>query len=200
MLGTFDNLLPLITSFGYFGIFLGVVISGEVLLLLVGALAALGYLKLWLIVVIAVSGIVAHDVAWYLLGHGGRSLEFVKKIGKRIIDRDKYHQIEEKFIKHSVLVILFLRFVYGFRALSLIAAGASKMEFKKFFLYTFLGSSFWAMIFVSLGYFFGQSLSFLNNTIKELHFVVPIFVALIVIVLVVMHFAKKALVKSAKVK
>lgn len=196
----FENLLPLIASFGYFGIFLGVVVSGEILLLLVGALAALGYLKLWLVIVIAVTGIVLHDMVWYLLGRGGRSLEFVKNIGKKIIDPDKYHAVEEKFKKHSVLVILFLRFVYGFRALSLIAAGASKMKFSKFSFYTFVGSSVWAMIFVGLGYFFGQSLNFLANTIEELHFVIPIFTAVAIVVLVVIHFAKKALAKSAKIK
>lgn len=200
MLEISNTLLPLIINLGYFGIFLGVVIGGEVLLVLAGALASLGYMKLWLITIIAVLGIVAHDVIWYLLGRGGRGSEFLKKIGKKFIDEEKYHIIEEKFKKRSVFVILFLRFVYGFRALSLIAAGVLKMGFKKFFFYTLLGSSFWAIIFVGLGYFFGNSLNFLTKTIKELHIVVPIFVALIIIVLVIIRFVKKALVKSAKIK
>lgn len=195
-----STILPLIVSFGYFGIFLGVIISGEILLLLAGALAALGYLKLWLVVVIAVTGIVLHDMVWYLLGRGGRNLEFFKNIGKKIIDPSKYYAIEEKFKKHSVLVILFLRFVYGFRAISLIAAGASKMEFGKFSFYTFVGSLAWAMIFVGLGHFFGQSLNFLANTIEELHFVIPLFSAIVLIVLIIIHFARKALAKSAKIK
>lgn len=186
-------IIAFLNSFGHLGIFLSIALGGEILLLAAGMLTSLGYLNFLEIILAAVLGIVLVDSFWYFLGRAGRKIVFLKNLGKRFIRKESYDHWEKQLRKYSVKTILFLRLIYGFRAFILMAAGAAKMKFSKFFILNFLGSLIWATIFTLLGYFFGHSFNVLKNTIENVYLFIPIVIACILIIILLIYFLKRKL-------
>lgn len=189
----FSTIISFLNSFGSVGVFLGIALGGEILLLGAGVLTSFGYLNLLEIILAATVGVVLIDSLWYFLGRTGRKIVFLKNLGKKFIRKESYDHWEKQFEKYSVKTILFLRLIYGFRAFILMAAGAAKMKFSKFFILNFLGSFIWATIFTLIGYFFGHSFNLLKNTIENVYLFIPIVITCIIIIILLIHFLKRKL-------
>ncbi|MEW6407427.1 MAG: DedA family protein [Patescibacteria group bacterium] len=189
----FSAIISFLNSFGSVGVFLSIALGGEILLLAAGALSSFGYLNFLEIILAAAVGVVLVDSLWYLLGRTGRKIVFLKNLGKKFIRKESYDHWEKQFGKYSVKTILFLRLIYGFRAFILMAAGAAKMKFSKFFIFNLLGSLIWATIFTLLGYFFGHSFNLLKNMIENIYLFVPAAVACILIIILLIYFLKRKL-------
>lgn len=191
-----STIFALLSAYGYLGVFFGIVLGGEILILLAGALASFGYLKLYWVIIFAIWGIVLHDIIWYLFGRYGREINFIKNLGKKLINKEKYQAIEDKFRQHSLKTILFIRFVYGFRAFVLLTAGFLRMNFWEFFVFNLIGSSIWTVIFALLGYFFGASFSILREIIKELYILIPIIFSFCIFTIFLIYFIKSKVSKK----
>lgn len=191
-----STIVYFLINFGYLGVFIGIIFGGEILLIIAGVLASFGYLKPSWLIFFALLGIIFHDIIWYLLGRSGRKLNFIKNIGKKIIKKTKFYHLENKFKKYSIKTIFFLRFIYGFRAFVLLAAGFSKMNLLKFILIDSLGSLFWAIISIFLGYFFGHSFFILKEIIKEINIFLLLVFSFCIIFIFLIYLIKKWLVKK----
>lgn len=190
------SLISLLSNYGYLGILLAIVPAGEILLLLAGGLAFFGYLKILYVVLVAAFGVVIGDSLWYILGRTGREIAFLKVIGKKFIKKERFLHFEKQFEKHSVKTILFVRLIYGFRAFVLMAAGATKIRFYKFFFLNLFGSLIWAAIFTFLGYFFGHSYNFLKDVFKEIYIVAPFVFLILILIIYLVYFLKKKAIKK----
>lgn len=191
-----STIFYILSTYGYLGVFFGIIIGGEILLLAAGMFISLGYLNVKLVIIYALLGIIFHDIIFYILGRYGRKINFLKTIGKKFISKEKIQKFENSFQKHSFKTILFIRFIYGFRAFVLMTAGFSKMNFSKFILIDALGSFLWTIISLLLGYFFAQSFSFLKNIIKELYILAPLVIGIFIIIIFLVHLLKKKLSKK----
>lgn len=73
------------------------------------------------------------------------------------INQGKIAKAENYFLKYGNPSTFIGRFVPVVRQLISIPAGFSRMNFKSFIWYTFLGSGIWVIILAVLGYFFGYN-------------------------------------------
>jgi membrane protein DedA with SNARE-associated domain len=188
-----STIISFLANFGHLGVFLGIALGGEILLLGAGMLTSFGYLGFFEIILAAAFGVVLVDSFWYFLGRTGREIIFLKNIGKRFIKKESFEKWEKRFTKHSFKTLLFIRLIYGFRAFVLMTAGASKIPYGKFFLFNFLGSFLWATAFTLLGYFFGESFAALKETIENIYLFVPLIVICLGIIVFLLYFLKRKL-------
>ncbi|MCZ7585613.1 MAG: DedA family protein [Deltaproteobacteria bacterium] len=81
---------------------------------------------------------------------------FFERYGKYVlVTEDKIRRSEEFFEKYGAMATFICRFITVIRQLVSLPAGFSKMDIKKFVIYTALGSTLWSAILAYLGYAFG---------------------------------------------
>ena len=178
-------LVDKIFDFGYIGIFLLMAIESsfipfpsEIVLIPAGYLAYKGDMSITLIMISATLGsLVGAFINYYLAYFVGRT--FLEKYGKYFfISQDMLCKMDRFFILHGSISTFSGRLIPGVRQLISIPAGLSKMDIKKFSLYTAVGAGIWSLILVLLGYFIGENQELIQTYLKEITTVIIICVAL----------------------
>ncbi|AKN33236.1 alkaline phosphatase [Clostridium carboxidivorans P7] len=149
---------------GYVGIFAGMAlesacipIPSEAILPFGGYLSFTGRLNLIAMILIGTIGGTAGSIGAYYLGKlGGRPL--VEKYADKLrISKSKIEKSDEYFNKYGEKIVFFSRLLPIIRTFISLPAGISKMEFKKFTIYTFLGSLIWSILLGYVGYKMGEN-------------------------------------------
>ena len=178
----------LMTNFGYFGMFLGmvleaviIIIPSEVILATGGILAGRGIFSFWIAFLVGLLGSVFCAIIIYLIGYfGGRS--FVKKYGKLFFMKEEdIEKCDIWFEKYGPLAAFLARNFPIVRTLISLPMGISKVNFPRFVLFTTLGSIPWTFAFVYVGYALGNNWIILNNFVKKLK--LPIIILLILLLI-----------------
>ena len=178
----------LMTNFGYFGMFLGMVLEAviiiiprEVRLATGGILAGRGIFSFWMAFLVGLLGSVFCAIIIYLIGYfGGRS--FVKKYGKFFFMKEEdIEKCDIWFEKYGPLAAFLARNFPIVRTLISLPMGISKVNFPRFVLFTTLGSIPWTFAFVYVGYALGNNWIVLNNFVKKLK--LPIIILLILLLI-----------------
>ena len=155
--------LDLIGNFGYFGMFLGmvleaviIVIPSELILATGGILASNGIFTFWGAFLIGLLGSVFCAIVIYLMGYfGGRP--FIKKYGKYFFMKEEdILKSDSWFNKYGMLSALIGRNFPIIRTLISLPIGITKQPFIKFVIYTTIGSIPWTLAFVYVGYSLGE--------------------------------------------
>lgn len=176
----------LMTNFGYYGMFLGmvleaviIIIPSEVILATGGILAGRGIFSFWMAFLVGLLGSVFCAIIIYLIGYfGGRS--FVKKYGKLFFMKEEdIEKCDIWFEKYGPLAAFLARNFPIVRTLISLPMGISKVNFPRFVLFTTLGSIPWTFAFVYVGYALGNNWIVLNNFVKKLK--LPIIILLILL-------------------
>lgn len=164
------TIIQIIREYGYIIVFFGAVIGGETFILAAAFLASIGYLNIFLVILISFLGSISSDSVWYLMGLRFRNVlaRFtnslpVKKYRRRFFD--KY------FYTHYGKFLVISKFIYGMRIATLLASGYKKLPYKKFIAFNLLGNAIWLMIVIALGYLMGFSWHYLaryNNYLRWL--------------------------------
>lgn len=143
----------LIEHFSYWILFIWSILEGEIGLALAGFLSQEGSFSFVNVVLIAISGAFIGDVSLFLIGRF-----FDKRVQKYLIRYDDRLKRIKKWFKNNVVwLILFERFVYGTHIPSLLFIGMSGYSLGRFLFLDIIGITLWALVFTSLGCFFGQS-------------------------------------------
>ena len=188
----------LMTNFGYFGMFLGmileaiiIIIPSEVILATGGLLAGRGIFSFWMAFLVGLLGSVFCAIIIYLIGYfGGRS--FVKKYGKYFFMKEEdIEKCDIWFEKYGPLAAFLARNFPIVRTLISLPMGISKVNFTRFVLFTTLGSIPWTFAFVYVGYALGNNWIVLNSFVKKLK--LPI---IILLILLLLNYLLKKLKKS----
>lgn len=142
----------ILAQYGLVALFIGAFLEGEVIVVVAGILASLGYLSLWPVIFTAMIATFVGDQTFFWLGrkHGKVFLENRPHIRARA---DKVHDLLHS---HQNKVLFGFRFLYGLRIPTLIALGTSDISQKKFFFFNVSNSIIWTIGFVLGGYFFGD--------------------------------------------
>lgn len=148
------DLLELLTSFGYIGIALGLmveIIPSEVVLAYGGYMVTKGTITFWGAVIAGIiGGTFAQWFLYWIGAYGGRP--FLQKYGKYLFIREKHLDISEKwFREYGTGIVFSARFVPVVRHAISIPAGIAKMSFWKFTFLTILAMIPWSMLFIYLG-------------------------------------------------
>ena len=184
-----DNyVLNLIGNFGYFGMFLGmvleaviIIIPSELILATGGILAGSGIFSFWGAFITGLLGSVFCAVIIYYMGYfGGKG--FAKKYGKYFFMKD--NEIEKSnswYDKYGLIASCIGRNVPIVRTLVSLPIGLARLSFRKFLIYTTIGSIPWTFVFVYFGYTLGNNWVILEQITSRIK--VPIKILLIILVL-----------------
>lgn len=193
--------IDLINNYGYFGMFLGmvleaviIVIPSELILATGGILSSMGIFNLYLAFLIGLLGSVFCAVIIYFIGYfGGRS--FILKYGKYFfMKKEDIDYSEGWFHKYGLMACLIGRNFPIVRTLISLPIGIMRLNFFKFLIYTIIGSIPWTFVFVYVGYALGDNWVLLSNYVSRLK--VPI--KILIIVLIISYVYKKVKERKAK--
>lgn len=201
-----DNyVLGLIGNFGYFGMFLGmileaviIIIPSELILATGGILAGQGIFSFFGAFLTGLLGSVFCAVIIYYMGYfGGKG--FAKKYGKYFFMKtDEVEKSNSWFDKYGLIAACIGRNVPIVRTLVSLPIGVARLSFKKFLLYTTLGSIPWTFVFVYFGYALGNNWVVLKQVTSRLKLPIRIIIAIFIISWLYKMIKKFIAVKSKK--
>jgi undecaprenyl-diphosphatase len=157
-LGAWTYLIVGAFAFAETGAFVGLVVPGETVMLLGGAVAGQGAIDIYLLIAIAWFSAWLGDTTSFFIGRRlGR--EFVLKNGPRFgIGHERFEKVEDYFARHGGKTIFIGRFISLVRAFAPFIAGSSGMRYRAFVPYSILGTGLWASAHILIGYFFSRSI------------------------------------------
>lgn len=183
--------LDMISTLGYTGLFIGLVIDSfgipipsEVLVPLATALGLQGRFNLILVFTIAVIAQVLGALIGYYIGrYAGEP--FLIKYGKYIlISHRDLKRTQEAFEKHGTWFVMIGRCVPVIRGLIAYPAGIAEMPVARFVTFSALGSAIWTAILMGLGVVLQNNLELIDSIGKKF----SILVALLIVAYIVWHF------------
>ncbi len=135
--------------------FLGVIIPGEIGVILGGVLANQHKLPLFAVLIAGIAGAIIGDSIGYWVGmrYGEKLLS---KIPNRILKPDHIKSAEKSIRKFGGKSVFIARFTAALRALVPGLAGMSKLPYRRFLAWNAVGGLLWASAFVILGYLAGS--------------------------------------------
>ncbi len=156
-LGAWTYLLVGVFAFAETGAFVGLVVPGETVMLIGGAVAGQGAIDIYLLIAIAWFAAWLGDTTSFFVGRRlGRG--FVLKHGSRVgISHERFERVEDYFSRHGGKTIFIGRWISLVRALAPFIAGSSGMNYRAFVPYSILGTGLWASLHILIGYFFSRS-------------------------------------------
>ena len=183
-----DFVFSLIQNFGYFGMFLGmvleaviIVIPSEAILATGGILASRGVFSFFGAFLIGLVGSVFCAIVIYFMGYfGGRP--FIRKFGKYFFMKEEdIERSDSWFLRYGMFGALIGRNFPIIRTLISLPIGIMRMSFFKFLIFTIIGSVPWTFLFVYLGYALGNSWIYVSAKISWLKLPIKVLLGFIVI-------------------
>jgi membrane protein DedA with SNARE-associated domain len=157
-LGAWTYLLVGAFAFAETGAFVGLVVPGETVMLLGGAVAGQGAIDIYLLIAVAWFAAWLGDTTSFFLGRKlgrGFVLDHGPKVG---ISHERFEKVEDYFSRHGGKTIFIGRFISLVRAFAPFIAGSSGMRYRAFVPYSILGTGLWATAHILVGYFFSRSI------------------------------------------
>lgn len=191
--------VDLFLDHGYLVAFIGAAVdnfgmpaSGDVVLFAGGWLANTDQAILALVMLFGGLGALVSDHAMYWIGRtGGRSLLdrlFRFRLLARLVDVKHIGRVERYFDTHGGKTVFVGRFGPGLRSTTPLFAGVSRMKYYRFVPYNLAAVVVWAIVYGTVGYFFGQYWEQLLEVARSVGFGV---VALVVLTIVVYAYYRR---------
>ena len=136
-------------------IFVGVVVPGEIGVVLGGVLANQHELPLAAVLAAAIAGAIIGDSIGYVVGKRWGE-QILGKLPDRILDQDKLDRAKATLQRYGGRAVFIGRFTAALRALVPGSAGMSGLPYGRFLVWNVLGGAIWATIFVLIGYLAGS--------------------------------------------
>lgn len=183
-----DFILNIIEEGGYAGLFFwlwlgifGMPVPNEVIIMTVGFASSKKILNPLLTFMVTYSGILVALTTIYSLGRflGRPLLRFLEKRKKFAQSISISLHLIEKYHSHS---LLFSYFFPGIRNFVPFIYGSSRLSFKSFAFFAYIGALLWLSIVFTLGYLFGDHIDTIMHYGKELLILVAISFTIFVIV------------------
>jgi len=192
----------LLHRYGYFaivGFFVlegsGIPVPSETMLATAAAFAAHGTLaQRWVLVAATIGGILGGH-AGYAIGRFG-GLPLVRRFGRLFkLDQERMTRSHEFFMKRGAGAVFLCKSIAFVRILVPMLAGVAQMAFGRFTMANAAGAAVSAMLYGSLGYFFGRDLSKLEHHIALATIVTIAVVAAILVVRGAQRMRRRAVVE-----
>jgi membrane protein DedA with SNARE-associated domain/membrane-associated phospholipid phosphatase len=190
-LGALTYVLVAIAAFLETAAFVGLILPGETVVILGGAVAGQGETSIVLTVGVVWAAAFAGDSVSFMLGRRlGRG--FILRHGPRVrITRERFARVEGYFARYGGRTIVIGRFIGLVRALAPFVAGSSGMRYTYYAPFSILGTGLWAAAFALVGYFASQSLDAAARAAGRGTLLFGIAVAVIVIIVVSVRFLRE---------
>ncbi len=191
-------LVDLVSSLGYFGIFIGMTIEStvipfptELILPPAGVLVARGEMSFIIVLVMAVAGSIAGAlINYYMAFYLGRKTvnKLLLKYGKIFfVKEEELLKSENFFKKHGEATTFFGRLIPGIRSFVSLPAGFYKMNVLRFCVFTGLGAGIWGALLIYLGVLYGDNQSSIDSMISSLTWIILIFLVIAIGTYIYIH-------------
>ena len=165
---TTDGALEALSTYGYALLFVaaaaehtfvvGLLVPGDVIVVLGGVLAQHGTMNLGLAFVVVLAGVLLGLHASYLLGRYG-GIPLLERWGARVgLTPVRIQAVEAYFAQHGAKTVFLSAFIAGIKNLVPALAGASRMSYPRFLVYAFAGGVLRAALALAIGWIFGASI------------------------------------------
>lgn len=155
-----NDIFYLLITYKYIILFPIALIEGPMASVAAGFLAHQGYLNLAISYTIFILGDVLPDGLYYYSGKYGHKSKLFQK------HRSKVEQFKYIWDRHGILAIVISKFAYGISPPLLMSAGLANISPRKFFSLSLSISFFQFAVFMTLGYYFGNSYSVIQKYMK----------------------------------
>lgn len=137
---------------------LGLLVPGDVIVMLGGVLAAQGVLSLPIAFLVVLLGVlIGLNLSYFLGFYGG--IPLLSRWGARFgMTRVRIAAVEAYFEKHGSKTVFLSAFVAGIKNLVPAVAGAMRMSYPRFLVYGFSGGFLRAIVAMGFGWLFGASI------------------------------------------
>lgn len=163
-----DHLQELVNNYGnwiYAILFLivfcetGLVVTpflpGDSMLFAAGAIAAVGEMNVWLLMVLLIIAAVLGDFINFEIGkHFGKKL--FSNPDSKVFKQVYLQKTHDYYAKYGGRTIIIARFIPIVRTFAPFVGGMGNMPYAQFARYNVIGAVIWVVLFTMLGYFFGQ--------------------------------------------
>ncbi len=142
---------------------LGFLVPGESMAVFSGFLAGQEVLQVGVAMAVVAAAAIVGNLAGYYLGRRLRR-PWILRHGRRFgVRAEHWQRVEQFFDRHGGKTVLLGRFSPLLRALVPFVAGASRLRFRTFVVYTVLGGLLWSALTVTLGYLAGASWQYVER-------------------------------------
>ncbi|HLT71140.1 MAG TPA: VTT domain-containing protein [Cyclobacteriaceae bacterium] len=159
--------LLLLIVFAETGLFFGFFLPGDSLLFVAGLLSNSPHINLpvWLLIALVVIAAVSGTAVGYGFGYWAKDYLYRRK--ENFFYKKKYLDItREVYQRHGMLTFVVGRFLPIVRTFIPILAGISKINFRKFMIYNFIGAAIWVITMIMSGHLFGKAFPNLINYLE----------------------------------
>jgi membrane-associated protein len=201
LITTFGLLGLLLIVFAECGLLIGFFLPGDSLLFVAGLVAAGGlsgvsFVPLWVLLIVVPVAAIAGNLVGYWIGYRAGPAIFNKPDSK--LFRAEYVEKAHGFFeKYGARTIILARFVPIVRTFATVMAGASRMNFRVYTIYSVIGGVLWGMGVTALGYWLGN-VTWISGNI-ELIAILIVVVSVVPMVIEVLRGRKKAKAERAAV-
>jgi len=164
------------------GLLIGFFLPGDSLLFVVGLFVGNGAIgtPLWATCLILFIAAFAGNLLGYWIGlRAGPAL--FRRENSRIFKKKYIDHTEEFFNRYGAAAIILGRFIAIVRTFITVLAGAGKMDFRRFALYSAIGAALWTISLTVLGYLIGNVPVIKNNLEYAIILIVVVSIVPIVI-------------------
>jgi len=146
------------------GLLLGFFLPGDSLLFVVGLFVGNGAIgtPLWATCILLFVAAFAGNLLGYWIGRRAGPTLF-RREDSRIFKKKYIDHTEEFFNKYGAAAIILGRFIAIVRTFITVLAGAGKMDFRRYTLYSAIGAALWTVSLTVLGYLIGNVPVIKNN-------------------------------------
>jgi membrane protein DedA with SNARE-associated domain len=150
----------LLSTYGYLGLFGMMALEGaslpipsEVIVPIAGYLAAKGVFNFYIAALAILAGNMVGVVIDYVIGYFiGKDVVY-KHLHLFHINKEKIDAFDSWFNRNGGFAVFVSRMIPVLRGLISFPAGFARMPFKKFFLYSLVGSAIWDILLMLFGYY-----------------------------------------------
>jgi membrane-associated protein len=156
LINTFGLIGIMVVLFAECGLLVGFFLPGDSLLFTAGLLAAGGLIApLWVLLIALPAAAIAGNLAGYWIGRTAGPAVFTKP-NSRLFKAEYVDRSQRFFDRNGARTILLARFVPIVRTFATVMAGASRMDVRRYAVYSVIGGVAWAGGLTLMGHWLGQ--------------------------------------------
>ena len=156
LINTFGLIGIMVILFAECGLLVGFFLPGDSLLFTAGLLAAGGLIApLWVLLLLLPLAAIAGNLVGYWIGRKAGPAVF-NRPDSRLFKAEYVERSHAFFERNGTRTIVLARFVPIVRTFTTVMAGASRMDFRRYVVYSVIGGIAWAAGVTLLGFWLGQ--------------------------------------------
>ncbi len=190
-----SSIVNLLSAYQLPAVFFGAFFFGETVILTAAFLAGQGTWSIESVFWLSLAGTVTSDSLWFLLGQ--TFFKFTKRWEKY---QDQYQtfliKLEKITGQRPFLSLLFIKFLYGTRILTILYLSIRKVRYATFLLFNTVGTILWLSVMIFVGWLVGRGVGNAVQIFSRVEYIVTALVLLIVFFRIMTTWLSKKIAKK----